>query len=633
MKNTNKHISHSDFIRSNRLFSAIAECRRYVSAAALLVGLASCQNDDFDRSGYETDPTAIRIQATVGDLLTRSNPTDETSLTLFNKGDRIAVSVGERVDNIEQGPVVYKLGEDGQTWSPEDSYLKWNKEQYAFMAYYPAGVFTGSEDVPTDQGDVEKMAAADYMWFRQVVTKQSGLPLKMEMQRRTSRIVIKDNYIWKDQYLADDKTTQTHEVKRMRIHSAGKEGLLTITPCNVGGTYYALVNPSDTENADAAFITVTVGPKGSTDEAEYDELVIRGIPALQAGNSYDCHLTLGKDKAFVSGVEIVDWTTGSVIDNGQASDDYVMFVTVGGTYSYHIYTLSGLLEVNKILTASDVTAQMLRADITLYDNFTLPAPTGDQTSNWTPIGTKDMPFDGTFYGNGKTITGLVIDNPNTAYQGLIGCLSGSVYNLTLVGCTVKGNGRAGGIAGRVSSGRMSECTVKATKEYPIVIESKDSYSGGIVAEAIRVTISNCLLECEANASITIKGLDYSSYVGGIAGSHELEGTITQCNVINRGGTITLEGGNNVGGLVGMNEGSSISGCSVDGVSAKGLAYVGGFAGENNNTATITGTNTVKNSKIEGWEGFTEITVGNNATVSVTDGSGNSVKKNPKNTYN
>ncbi len=605
---------------------------KYITAAAALVALAACQNDDLALGGFKTEPDAIHIQATVDGMLTRSNPTDENLLTFFNRGDRISLSVGENLNSIEQGPVVYTLGENGN-WTPENGYLKWNKDEYTFVAYYPADVFTGSEDVPTDQSDADKIAAADYMWFRQVVSRQAGSPLQMEMQRRTARIVVKDDYIWKDQYLADDKKTPTHEVKSILVHSQGKEGMLSITPYNVGGTYYALVNPNETENADAVFITVTVGAVGSTDETTYDELVIRGIPELKAGNNYSCHLTLGKDKAFVSDVEIEDWTTGDVIDNGTATDDYVMFVTVGGTYSYHIYTLAGLQEVNKILTAPDVTSQMLRADITLYDNFTLPVPTGEQISNWTPIGTQDKPFDGTFYGNGKTITGLVIENPNTAYQGLIGCLSGSIYNLTLVGCTVKGNGRAGGIAGRISSGRMGQCTVKATEEYPVVIESKDSYAGGIVAEAIRVAISNCSLECEANASITIKGLDYSSYVGGIAGSHELEGTMTQCNVINRGGTITLQGGNNVGGLVGMNEGSSISDCNVDGVSAKGLAYVGGFAGENNNTASITGTNTVKNCKVEGWEGFTEITVGNNASVSVTDGGGNFVIKNPKHTYN
>ncbi len=592
--------------------------RKYIFFTIALLALVACTNDKWDN--FATDPQAVHINAVVGEHALRSNPmaTDEES-TYFAEGDRIAISTEN------QEPAVYAY-HPTTGWTPEERFLIWNKKQLTFTAYYPADLYTGSESVPTDQSDREKIAAADYMKFVGKIKKQK--PITFTFARQTARIIIDGNFSWGNQYLNDDGTL-AYEVTSIRLHGNGVEQVI---PCQEGSDYYALLNPGEA-NSSAPFVTITVSPKGSDEE---ETLTIQGIPAHQAGFSYRYHVTLGKDKLEISGVDIEDWGTENTIDNGTATDDYVMFITVGGTYSYHIYNLAGLQEVNKILTAPDVTAQMLRADITLYDNFTLPAPTGDQTSNWTPIGTQDKPFDGTFYGNGKTITGLVIDNPNTAYQGLIGCLSGSVYNLTLVGCTVKGNGRAGSIAGRMSSGRMNQCTVKATEEYPVVIDSKESYSGGVVAEAIRVAISNCSLECEANASITIKGLDYSSYVGGIAGSHELEGTMTQCNVINSGGTITLQGGNNVGGLVGMNEGSSISDCNVDGVSVKGLAYVGGFAGENNNTASITGTNTVKNSKIEGWEGFTEITVGvigNNAPVTVTDGGGNTVKKVPKNTYN
>ncbi len=598
---------------------------RYFSAAVALVLLASCHSDD-ELSPFESDPNAVRISVSVGEILSRSNPAADAPVSMqFSEGDRVLIGTED------QSAVVYKYV--AGKWIPENGYLKWNKDVHTFEAYYPADVYTGMENVSADQSSAEKIAASDYMSFRQEVAKTDDAQLNMTMQRQTARVVIDETkFVWRNQYFSADGKTPAYEVRSVRIHCNGVEN---IVPFKQGTKYYALVNPG-VENASAIFITLTVAPKGDNNSESEETLTILGIPALAAGSSYNYQLTLGKDKAVVSDVALEDWSTGEVIDNGTAKDDYVMFVTVGGTYSYHIYTLAGLQEVNEILTAPDVTAQMLRADITLYDNFTLPAPMGDETSNWTPIGTKDKPFDGTLYGNNKTITGLVIDNPNIGYQGLVGCLSGSVYNLTLVGCTVKGNGRAGSIVGRMSSGTMNQCTVKATEEYPVVIESKDSYAGGVVAEAIRVAISNCSLECEANASITVKGLDYSSYVGGIAGSHELDGTMSQCNVANSGGMITLEGGNNVGGLVGMNEASSISDCNVDGVSVKGIAYVGGFAGENSTPASITGVNVVKNCKIEGWEGFTAITVGvidENTTVTVTDGGGNSVKTVPKYTYN
>ncbi len=552
---------------------------KYILFAATTIALAACTNDE-NLSPYENDPNAIRITATVDGLNSRSNPTgDETA---FNKGDRIAVSVGEGLAAIEQGPVVYTLDASGN-WTPEQGYLKWDKDQYTFMAYYPADAFTGGEDVPTDQSDADKIAAADYMWFRQVVSKADGSPLKMEMQRRTARIVIKDNYIWKNQYLADDKTTATHEVKSVRIHTQGKEALLDITPYKVGGTHYALVNPTTAENADAPFITVTVGPKGSTDATQYDELVIRGIPELKAGNNYNCHLTMGKDKALVSGVEITDWTTGSIIDNGQALDDYVVHQNSSKKYIYDIYTLDGLLEVNKILSAPDVTKEMLDAQITLHNDFVLPTPANGEKGNWKVIGNEDKPFRGDIIGNNHTIYGLVIESEEGAYDvGMFGDLNGGIKDLTLVGCKVKGNGHVGGFVGyRIGSNeiQLENCTLKATKEYPVVIESTESYVGGIVGSSVHENLVNCSLICEKDATITIRGIGGNAhYVGGIAGRNDY-GTTTGCKVINNGGKIEITNadGDYVAGLIGKIE-DELHSCSVSGATITGRNHVGGLLG-------------------------------------------------------
>ncbi len=555
---------------------------RYFTATAAIIGLVACQNDDLDLGGFNTDPDAIHIQASVGEMVTRSNPIDDNSLTLFNKGDRIAVSVGDGLNSIEQGPVVYKLGDNGN-WTPENGYLKWNKEQYAFMAYYPAGAFTGNEDVPTDQSDADKIAAADYMWFRQVVNKQAGSPLKMEMQRRTARIVIKDNYIWKDQYLADDKKTKTHEVKSVHIHSVGKDGIIKIIPYKVGGVYYALVNPNKTENATSPFITLKVGAIGNADETTYDELVIRGIPELKEGNNYNCQLTLGKDKAFVSGVEIVDWATGDIIDNGQALDDYVVYQNSSKKYIYDIYTLDGLLEVNKILSAPDVTKEMLDAQITLHNDFVLPTPANGEKGNWKVIGNENKPFRGDIIGNNHTIYGLVIDSDESGSDiGMFGDLNGGIKDLTLVGCKVKGNGHVGGFVGyRIGSNEihLENCTLKATKDYPVVIESTASYVGGIVGSSVHENLVNCSLICEKDATITIRGIGGNAhYVGGIAGRND-SGTTTGCKVINNGGKIGITNaeGDYVAGLIGKIE-DELHSCSVSGATITGRNHVGGLLG-------------------------------------------------------
>ena len=38
--------------------------------------------------------------------------------------------------------------------------------------------------------------------------------------------------------------------------------------------------------------------------------------------------------------------------------------------------------------------------------------------SWTPIGTENVPFTGTFDGNGHSITGLYINASDSNYQGL-----------------------------------------------------------------------------------------------------------------------------------------------------------------------------------------------------------------------
>ncbi len=552
--------------------------KHYILATLALLGLVACQNEELGE--VNADPSAVRIQASVGEIALRSNPTgDEITSARFNPGDSIAIHTED------QATVTYTY--DGNAWTPEPGkYLKWNKTEHEFYAYYPAEVFTGTEDIPTDQSDAEKIVAADYMSFEQTVIKPKDATLKMEMQRRTSRIVIDETEItWKNQFL--NGNNETHEVKSIRIHCEGKNGILEITPYKVGTTYYALVNPG-TGNAEVPFITVTVAPKGSTDDSADDHLTIRGIPEHKAGISYNCRLTLGKNEAELSEVEVIDWETGKLIDNGIAVDDYRVVKRPDGGDSYHIYSVEGLLEVNKILTAPDVTEEMLRADITLYGDFTLPTP-ADGESNWTAIGNDSYYFSGDFNGNGHTIRGLVVrSNPTAPAQGLIGFTNGNVSNLTLEGCTVIGNKWVGGIVGINYGYNIENCKVVATEDYPVWIESAGGLVGGITGRHFNGTILKSSLVCELGASITIKNTGQAENVGGIAGLNDT-GAMNECSVINNGGTITITSvGNNVGGFVGQNYASEdahsvdfcIRDCSVNGVTVTGAEYVGGFTGRN-----------------------------------------------------
>ena len=47
---------------------------------------------------------------------------------------------------------------------------------------------------------------------------------------------------------------------------------------------------------------------------------MKGIPEMQAGNSYTFNLVVGKNKIEVASVTVTDWTTGETLTGGQAEE-------------------------------------------------------------------------------------------------------------------------------------------------------------------------------------------------------------------------------------------------------------------------------------------------------------------------
>lgn len=73
--------------------------------------------------------------------------------------------------------------------------------------------------------------------------------------------------------------------------------------------------------------------------------------------------------------------------------------------------------------------------VTLADDISLATPKGvtaDFKNNWVPIGTSGKSFQGTFDGNGKSITGMTISSTSVHHVGLFGYLYGAtVKDLTM----------------------------------------------------------------------------------------------------------------------------------------------------------------------------------------------------------
>ncbi|MBQ6277105.1 MAG: T9SS type A sorting domain-containing protein [Bacteroidales bacterium] len=146
--------------------------------------------------------------------------------------------------------------------------------------------------------------------------------------------------------------------------------------------------------------------------------------------------------------------------------------------------------------------------IKLMNNIVLPL---NQPNNMTSIGSyPDHPFMGTFDGNGKLITNLYIDQPNTPYQGFFGyTLNANLYNVGLVNITASGRNYTGGMVAYAENTNMRDCYVNGGSLFAL------SYCGGLVGYQTPGTnsiISGCYNTCTVSGNHYVGGLlGYSDY--------------------------------------------------------------------------------------------------------------------------
>ena len=231
----------------------------------------------------------------------------------------------------------------------------------------------------------------------------------------------------------------------------------------------------------------------------------------------------------------------------------------------------------------------LTADIDLVEFcHAADAATNTKELSWDPIGNSDNKYQGTFDGNGKTISNLYI-NVTSGYAGFFGYANegGCIKNITFDNAKVKSTNDdyyTGILVGAAGS-----CIENIKTLVNCSVEGKN-YVGGIVGMA-KGNISNCENHAMVKGSYT---------VGGIAGSSKGSGTsISSCaNYGDVKGT-----GNRVGGMVGYFDLGTIQNCANYG-NIMGSDVVGnliGYAtkchldnvlGTGNVTATSTSANRV-----------------------------------------
>ncbi len=221
-------------------------------------------------------------------------------------------------------------------------------------------------------------------------------------------------------------------------------------------------------------------------------------------------------------------------------------------------------------------------------------------SPWSALCSEDYPFTGVFDGNGYTLYGMDVTHSTKACGLFSYICGGTVRALTLSGTSC--GPIAGLVAGKVSRGVISDCTVSGTV-------TSSFFGGGIVGQICGngVTISECSSSAVLSGTASESG---ELFLGGICGAVYGTGQVlTQCDFVGKlqpSGSIF-----SAGGIAGLLDGGSEGVITLQGTLSQGeltlssfhAANVGGIVGRIGgaleNATAGSGSITVKKSSFSG----------------------------------
>lgn len=225
-----------------------------------------------------------------------------------------------------------------------------------------------------------------------------------------------------------------------------------------------------------------------------------------------------------------------------------------GSLACHAVPIADLSEISDLSGSYELTA-----DAVLPDDFT-------------PIGSADAPFTGTFDGGGHAVS-------MSGKAGLFGAAENAeIRNVAVIG-TASGSTAVGGIAANAKGTTVIEnCSFDGYLTPDV--SGFTAYAGGIAGTTDKKTV---LRNCVVNVKATLSDTAYLTDIGGIVGLNR--GSVSGCTA---NGKLSAEVSLyrlNIGGIAGENRGDitgSINTASVSGTAAaEGISvFAGGIAGYN-----------------------------------------------------
>ena len=290
-----------------------------------------------------------------------------------------------------------------------------------------------------------------------------------------------------------------------------------------------------------------------------------------------------------------------------------------------------------------LTADIKLNDTANYKNWGTSAPGNSWHpigAGWENPSATEKIFKGTFDGNGKTISGLYFSSAVSKTQpdgdayfgvGLFGYNSGTIKNLAVTDSYVEGffsqaseAAFVGGVVG-INKGTVQNCQntgivvgrikvggivgqnssqILDCKNTGKIIGTTDSTGGIAGAGDSKSEVQNCqnsgtvlgkaslggiigqnsgtIQGCQNSGAIMMQDSEFTSIVGGIAGSNAYS-----CNISNCQNTGPISGQQLIGGIVGLNDGGMLDNCqnggAVSGIVMAGqrVNCIGGVVGQDN----------------------------------------------------
>ena len=477
----------------------------FFCAAALLFAATACTQDDLTNGTLPDGEYPLVINAT--GLQAMATPASRATVDGDWQGvQTVALSVGGTVKEYN----VTASDADGYrsaTLSSDTDPFWWtSREDITVSAWWPYGATMPDVVVKEDQSTKEGFEGSDFI-AAEAQTVQFDNPT-LEFSHRTARITVN---------LKPGTGITSVTGADVYVTGLGTDGgnPTTISTYNATGTdtYEALAAPQ-TVKANTPFIQVDLG--GGT----YYFRPLSDV-VLEAGSRYTYTVSVTAKGLELAGCTIGGWTDGGG-ESGAAED--LGYNYDNTTKTYTVYNADGLM----------AWAEAAQSDLSFNCTLTADIDLTDET--WTPIGSgfgPDNGYQGTFDGQGHSITGLTIttnttDGENAALFDGIGS-DGTVKNLQVeVNYTVQQNGAAGGIA-YSNYGTITACSVKGD------ITANSGAVGGIAVGNLDTGI---ITACWYNGQLKERN------IGGIVSNNN--NTVTACYW---GGNAGQGVNNNMGGTV------------------------------------------------------------------------------------